>query len=339
MISQSQILAKALRGDTVESVHRGHLLIIDGDGNEIFRAGNPETVAFIRSSAKPFQVLPLLMSGGAERFGFLESEISLACASHSGEAMHTSLAAKMLAKIGLSESDLRCGSHTPFNEKVAADLIARGEKPNQLFNNCSGKHSAMLAQALTIGADIKTYDLADNPVQQRILDMIAIFTETPRDEIPVAVDGCCAPNFALSVAAMARAFVKLVFPPADFSAELREACRRVVTAMMNHPELVGGTDRLDTLLMNAARGHFISKIGAEGVWLCGVLPSPRWKRGLGIALKIEDGDDKRARPVVAVEILRQLGILSSESLSGISPMPVVNRRGEKVGEIVCEINL
>jgi L-asparaginase II len=138
---------------------------------------------------------------------------------------------------------------------------------------------------------------------------------------------------------MAKGFLKLVFPPGDFDAERREACRRVITAMMNYPELVGGTERLDTLLMTAARGRIISKIGAEGVWLCGVLPSPRWKKGLGIAMKIEDGDDKRARAVVSIEILRQLGIFEEKTLRDYSPLPIKNRRGEPVGRVEAGLNL
>jgi L-asparaginase II len=130
---------------------------------------------------------------------------------------------------------------------------------------------------------------------------------------------------------MAKGFLKLVFPPSEFDAELREACRRVCQAMMNYPELIGGTERLDTLLMQAARGKFISKIGAEGVWLCGVLPSEKYKKGLGIALKIDDGDDKRARAVISVEVLRQLGIFSAEKLKDYSPLLIKNRRGETVG--------
>ncbi len=336
---QSQILAKVIRGETVESIHRGSLFIIDGDGKEIVQIGDAETVAFIRSSAKPFQLLPFLMSGGAEKFGFLESEIALACASHSGERIHTVLAEKMLKKIGLSEADLRCGTHLPFNEARAEEMIRAGERPSQLHNNCSGKHAAMLAFALTIGADIKTYDKLENPIQQAILQTVADFCETPRNEIPLAVDGCCAPNFALSLRAMAKGFVKLVFPPEDFDGELREACRRIVTAMLNYPELIGGTERLDTLLMQAARGKFISKIGAEGVWLCGVLPNPKWKRGLGIALKIDDGDDKRARAAISVEVLRQLGIFEEKTLKDYSPLPIKNRRGEPVGRVEASFSI
>lgn len=331
---EAEILVRVIRGYITESVHRGHLLIIDGAGNEIVSLGNPETVCFIRSSAKPFQAIPFLLSGAAERFGFSDMEIALACASHSGEKIHVETAAKMLEKTGLSEADLRCGAHLPFDEKCAEEMIRNSEKPTQLHNNCSGKHAAMLAFAKHIGADIKTYEQNKNPIQQAILETISRFTETPPNEIPIAVDGCAAPNFALSIRAMAKGFVKLVFPPANFDEDLREACRKIITAMMNYPEFVGGSERLDTLLMNAARGRIISKIGAEGVWLCGVLPSPEFKKGLGIAMKIEDGDDKRARAVVAVEVLRQLGIFNSETLTNISPLPIKNRRGDLVGNVV-----
>lgn len=336
---KSEILAKVIRGETVESVHRGHLLIVDGLGNEIVNIGDAETVCFIRSSAKPFQAIPFLTSGAAERFGFLDKEIALACASHSGEEMHTTLAAKMLEKIGLSEADLRCGAHFPFSEKRAAEMMRNGETPTQLHNNCSGKHAAMLAFAKHTNADLATYEKIENPIQQKILEAVSIFTETPKDEIPLAVDGCCAPNFALSVRAMAKSFLKLVFPPKDFDEELREACRRIISAMLLYPELVGGTERLDTMLMQAARGKFISKIGAEGVWLCGVLPCEKYPKGLGISMKIEDGDDKRARAVISTEVLRQLGIFKAETLAEISPLPILNRRGDTVGKVVADLKI
>jgi L-asparaginase II len=158
----------------------------------------------------------------------------------------------------------------------------------------------------------------------------------PRGEIKIGIDGCAAPNFALPLIGMARSFARLVFPPADFDDELREACRRVVSAMMAHPEMIGGTERLDTLIMQALRGRMICKIGAEGVWIAGILPGPNFKRGLGIALKIEDGNDNRARAAVAVELLRQLNILDDTSykkLRGHSQLMIKNRRGDIVGEV------
>jgi L-asparaginase II len=339
---ESEILAKAIRGETVESVHRGHLIIVDGEGEIIAQLGNPETVTFWRSSAKPFQTLPFLLSGAAEHFGFTEKEIALACGSHSGEKFHVETAGKMLERADFTEEDLRCGAHSPFNEKIAEKMIRAGEKPTQLHNNCSGKHAAMLALARHIGADVKTYEQLENPVQQKILETFSIFTDVPKNEIKIGIDGCALPNFALPLSAMARAFAKLVCPPEDFSNEFREACLRIVSAMTNFPEMIGGTRRLDTLLMQAARGKIISKVGAEGVYLAGILPNEQWKTGLAIAFKIEDGDDQRARAVVAIELLRRFGILEAnndEKLREYSPMIIKNRRGDEVGKIVPDFDL
>ncbi len=336
---ESEILAKVIRGETVESIHRGHLIVVDGDGQTIFSLGNPEIVTFFRSSAKPFQTMPFLTSGAASAFGFSEKEIALACGSHSGEKMHVETVEQMLKKIGLSEADLHCGTHLPFNEKRAEEMIRTGEQPTQLHNNCSGKHSAMLAFAKHCGADLKTYDLLENPIQKAILQCVSDFTDIPPNEIKIGIDGCAVPNFAVPISAMAKSFARLVFQPQDFDAETREACQRIVLAMMNYAEMIGGTERLDTMIMETRRGQIISKVGADGVYVAGILPSPKWKTGLGIAFKIEDGDDKRARPVVAVELLRQLEILDTESLKDISPMAITNRRGELVGEIVPSFKL
>jgi L-asparaginase II len=169
------------------------------------------------------------------------------------------------------------------------------------------------------------------------LECISKFTDVPKSEIKLGVDGCAAPNFALPISGMANSFSRLVFPPKSFDGETREACRKVVTAMINYPEIIGGTGRLDTEIMQAAQGKVISKVGAEGVYLAGVLPCERWKTGLGIAFKVEDGDDKRARPVVAVELLRQLGVLNGSDLDEISPMKIYNRRRDIVGKVVAEI--
>lgn len=330
----SKILAKVIRGTTVESVHRGHLIAIDGVGRVIVSAGDPKTVTFFRSAAKPFQAIPFITSGAADTFGFSEEEIALACASHSGEPRHVRIAQLMLDRCGLTESHLRCGAHLPFNEKESERMLRAGEFPTQLHNNCSGKHAAMLAFAKHIDADLPTYDSFDHPIQQSILKTVAAFAEMAEKKISLAVDGCAAPNFALPVSAMARSFLNLVSPPDSFHNEVRSAAARVVSAMTKFPELIGGTDRLDTMLMQAAEGRIISKVGADGVWLCGVLPCEKHPSGAAIALKIEDGDDKRARPVVAAEILRQFGILLKEDLADLSPMPIKNRRGDVVGSVV-----
>jgi len=333
-----EILAKVIRGETVESIHRGHLIVIDGDGETIASIGDPATVTFFRSSSKAFQAIPFITSGAAEAFGFTDDEIALAVASHSGEPMHVEIAARMLEKIGLRESDLKCSAHLPFNEAEAERMMRSGEKPTQLHNNCSGKHAAMLAFAKHIDAGIADYESTDNRIQKRILRCVADLAEISEDQIAIGIDGCSAPNFALPVSAMVRSFANLI-RPAKFPEAVQNACSRIVSAMLEYPELIGGTTRLDTMLMQAAPARLISKVGADGVWLCGVLPCDLWPKGLAIALKVEDGDDHRARPVIAVEVLRQLGGLSASDLPDLSPMPIKNRRGVIVGTVQAQFRI
>jgi L-asparaginase II len=332
----SKIVAKVIRGETVESVHRGHFVVVDGNGEIVSAIGDPKAVTFFRSASKPFQAMPFITSGAADVFGFSEEEIALACASHSGEQRHVRIAQLMIERIGLTEAHLHCGAHLPFYEKEAERMQRAGEYPTQFHNNCSGKHAAMLAFAKHIEADINTYESPENPVQRAIVESIATLSGVPVNKIKIGIDGCAAPNFAVSMHAMARSFANLV-NPGNLDPVLASACERIASAMVKFPELIGGTERLDTMLMQAANGAIVSKVGADGVWLCGVLPSKRFLTGLGIALKIEDGNDHRARPVVAVEALKQLGILSPDDLPELSPMLLKNRRGDIVGKVVAAI--
>ena len=165
----------------------------------------------------------------------------------------------------------------------------------------------------------------------------------PLEDIAVGIDGCAAPIFGVSIRAMALGYARLVSPPSSFDNATRDACKRIVHVMTAYPQLIGGTsERLDTEIMRAAPGSIISKVGAEGVYTAGVLPSERWPNGLGLAIKIEDGDDKRARPTVVVESLRQLGVLFDKSLDAVARyafFPVTNRRGDVVGEIRAGFDL
>ena len=332
-------MAQVVRGETVESIHRGHLIVADGAGKTLYSLGNPETVTFWRSSAKAFQAIPFLTGGAAGAFGYTAREIALACGSHSGEAMHTETAREMLAKINLDESDLRCGAHLPFDEKRHAEMQKSGEKPTQIHNNCSGKHAAMLAFCRHANFDLKTYEQLEHPLQAAILECVAEFTGVPAGAIKIGIDGCAAPNFAVPVSAMAKAFARLVAPPPDFDAATKAACQTIVSAMLDFPEMIGGTNRLDTMLMRAGGGALISKIGAEGVYSAAVLPSEKYPKGLGIALKIEDAADQRARAVVLIELLRRLEIFDAETLKEYSPLPVKNRRGDWVGETRASFEL
>jgi L-asparaginase II len=336
-------LVEVWRGPIVESRHRGHLVAVDGLGQTIASLGSPQTVTYVRSSGKPFQALPVIVSGAADRFGFSEQEVAIACGSHSGEAIHTDTVRSMLGKIGLDESALKCGVHEPFSAEVARALARDQRQPNVLQNNCSGKHAAMLALALHLGAPTASYDDPQHPVQQSIAKMVSDFADIPLDQIAFGVDGCGAPVFGIPVRAMALMYARLVSPPDTFAPAIHDACRRIVKAMIDFPEMVGGAkDRLDTELIKAGSGRLISKIGAEGVYTIGVLPAEEWPKGLGLALKIEDGDDHRARPPAVIEALRQLNVLSErelENLVSYARTVIKNRRGEAVGEVRAAFKL
>jgi L-asparaginase II len=335
-------LVEVTRGSITESRHHGHVVAVDGDGRMIAQLGAPEIVTYLRSSAKPLQAIPLVSTGAADRFGFTPQEIAVACGSHSGEPPHEETVAAMLAKIGLDAGALKCGVHEPFGKEAALELRERGEKPRVLQNNCSGKHTGMIALALHLGGAPETYDEPDNPAQRAIAQTIAQFSGVPAGEIAVGIDGCGVPVFGVSVRAMALTFARLVAPPDSFDSQTRAAAARIVAAMRAYPELVGGMrQRLDTELMRAA-GGVISKVGAEGVYTAGVEPSARWPRGLGLALKIEDGEDKRARPTVVIESLKQLGVLDDDALERLAryaKFVLRNHRGDEVGEVHAAFEL
>ena len=336
-------LVEVWRGPIIESVHRGHLAAVNGSGETVAELGSPGMVTYFRSSSKVFQAIPVVASGAADRFGFTEKEIALACGSHSGEPMHVETARAMLEKIGMDESALRCGAHEPFSVEVARELIRRGQEPSPLQNNCSGKHAAMLGLAKHLGAPAASYDQWGHPVQQAVAKVISEFCDMPIDELKIGVDGCGVPVFGLPVRSMALGYARLISPDGRFDSATSDACRRIVNAMINFPEMIGGSkDRLDTELIKAGRGRLVSKIGAEGVYTVGVLPSAEWPKGLGLALKIDDGDDRRARPPAVIDALKQLNVLADNDLAALSdyvPIPITNRRGERVGEVRAAFSL
>src|SRR6266542_1228653 len=212
----AETLVEVTRGRITESRHRGHVVAVEPDGNIVASLGSPGTVTYLRSSAKPHQAIPLVASGAADHFGFTEQEIALACASHSGEEIHTTIAASMLQKVGLEPSALKCGTHEPFAAEVARHLREEGAAPNVLQNNCSGKHAGMLALARFLGAPIESYDDPKSPVQQAISTVISQFSGVPSREIALGVDGCGVPVFGVSVEGMALMFARLASPPSGF---------------------------------------------------------------------------------------------------------------------------
>jgi len=331
-------LVQVTRGPMVESVHRGFVAVLDADGRTVAGVGDASTRTWYRSAAKPFQTIAMVASGAADHFNLTPREIAVLTASHNGEQIHLDAVSSILQKAGLSQADLLCGTHMPYDEASAERLRAEGRQPGALHNNCSGKHSGMLAFAKFLGEPTANYIDPQHPIQRRIREVLARFAEVSADDLAAAIDGCSAPVFGVDVAAMARSFARLVKArDVGLEPELAAAAERVVDSMVTYPEMIGASrDILDTDLMRAARGQIVSKVGAEGVQLLGVRPGPRYPKGLGIAIKLEDGDSRRARDPVVIETLRQLGLLDEGQLAELSSYAratVSNHRKIEVGEV------
>ena len=343
----AQPLFEVTRGRIVESVHYGSIAVVDSNGKLISSHGDPNAVAFLRSSAKPFQAIPFVEHGGVEHFGFTQAELSISCASHEGSDLHVQTVAAMQKKIGLDEDQLQCGTHMPSDTDAFKSLVINAQQPGPNRNNCSGKHTAMLAHAKMRGLSLDNYLDIDHPIQQDILACFADLCQVPVKEIELGIDGCSAPNFAVPLYNAALGLARLC-DPRELSEARAVACRNITAAMTTHPEMVSGYGEFDEQLMRVGEGMIVCKRGAEGYQIIGLLPgmlrpdSP----GVGIALKVLDGDassmgsdlasSNRVRPAVALEILRQLGAISSQQEQALAEFgpgkPVKNLRGIVTGQ-------
>ncbi|MDQ6709065.1 MAG: asparaginase [Candidatus Dormibacteraeota bacterium] len=284
------------RGGIREATHAGHLAAVDASGRVRHQLGEPQTLTYFRSCAKPFQTIAGLRSEIVPRYGLTPEHIGLMSASHNGEPRHLAIVRDLLGHAGLEESALRCGAHWPYYEPAATEARRQMAEPLAVFNNCSGKHAGMLAAAHSVSASLDTYLELDHPVQRQVRATLAEFTGVSPDEIRFGIDGCSAPNAAVPLAAMARAFATLVTSRDDYA-------RAVVDAMTGDPYLIGGTDRFDTALMEATGGRLLAKGGAAGAHC-----TADRRSGQGLALKFESGDGTWTA-VAVVAVLQQLGWL------------------------------
>ncbi len=340
-------LFELTRGRIVESIHYGAIAVVNSHGLLLFSHGDPQTVAFLRSSAKPFQALPFFERGGPRAFNLTVKEQALICASHEGSDEHVQVAADIQAKTGVKESDLQCGVHMPGDAAAYKALIARGEKPTANRNNCSGKHSGMLAHAKMRNLPLDTYLDIHHPIQQDILEAFAGMCNYPREKVEIGIDGCSAPNFAAPLYNAALAFAR-VCDPHDLPQKRAQALNEITTAMTTHPEMISGRGEFDCRLMQVGKGRIICKRGAEGYQAIGLKPGVlgAGSPGIGITFKVSDGDLlfrtinieplNRVRPAVTLEILRQIGALNEEQLKDLAEfgpvLPIKNHRSLIVGE-------
>lgn len=326
------------RGAATESWHLGAAAATTPDGGLVAGLGDPLLATFLRSAAKPFQALPLLESGGRERFDLAAADIALICASHAGTEAHVRRAAALLERGGFGPEDVQCGAHPPYDEESRRSLLERGESPGALHNNCSGKHAGMLLACRQLGLPTDDYLDPHHPLQQRILSALAELCGLEADQIGIGVDGCSAPCFHLPLAAAARGYAVLAAPDAvPLDDCRRRALATIVDAMTGVAAMVSGPGRFTTRLMEVSGGRLLGKEGAEGVYAVAI----RGPVALGLALKVADGGE-RCRDGVVLEALRQLGVLSGaelEELAGFYRPELRNHAGRVVGRIVPELEL
>lgn len=313
------------RGDLIESRHQIAVVVTDATGIVVASAGRYEEPVFWRSTAKPFQLWPLVSRGGVGHYGLTDRHLALACGSHNAEPMHREVAADWLALIGAAVSDLACGGHPSLSPRVAEAMIRDGTEPTPLWSNCSGKHAAMLALAGLEGWPRAGYQQIEHPVQRTVADSVSRWADLGVDELAWGVDGCAAAAVATPLRHLASAWARL-------GTSDDPALARIRAAMMAHPELVAGTGRLDTIVMQGWSGKILVKVGAEGVFAA-ALPT----LGLGVALKVADGD-LRAAGIALAAVLEQVVTQSAPtehwSFDVLAPWrapSIRNTRGEITG--------
>ncbi|MEB3329059.1 MAG: asparaginase [Candidatus Sericytochromatia bacterium] len=321
-------LALVTRSGEVESIHAGHLVVVTAEGRVLVSRGDPDTAVWVRSSVKPLQVLPLLLSGAADALALAPETLAVAQASHSGTDRHRAVVQALMTRAGLPLSALRCGRHTPYDEATAHALIRAGAVPDTLRCNCSGKHAAMLVVCQHLGWDLAGYRDPDHPLQRWIRDLLAAAAGVPSHAVGVGVDGCGAPVWRLSVRGLAQAYAR-VASGRGLNDDVAAAAARALEAFARHPELVAGPGRLDTALVGAGAGRLVAKIGGEavhaGAWLG---EGPAW------ALKVTDGGKRAIGPALARALtLAGCPLPPSPGLAGHLAPEVINNLGARVGEV------
>ncbi len=328
-IARSPLTVEVTRGPIVESRHQVIAAIADADGRLLRAFGPVDTPVYLRSAIKPLQALPLIETGAADAYNVTEKELSLACASHTGEPLHVEAVTEWLSRLGLGIEALECGSHWPSYDAAARALAARGETPTAAHNNCSGKHTGLLCAARHMKEPLKGYIGLDHPVQQRIVRVLEDFTGLDLAKAPVGIDGCSIPTVAIPLDRAATAIARFA-DPSKLPTERAAACHRLQKAIAAYPEMIAGSERLCTALNRAAKGRVIAKVGAEAVYLA-ALP----EAGIGIALKALDGTT-RAAEVALGALLDEFGALDADMHKAIDRFvqpELRNRNNMRVGEL------
>lgn len=335
-MSIDPVLVEVLRGGTVESFHRGALAIVDADGAVHTAIGDVDRPIFPRSAVKVLQALPLVASGAAERWGLTDEELALACASHNGEPAHATTSASMLAKAGVDVAALECGAHWPYLDTAVREMAAAGQVPSALHNNCSGKHAGfvclgcMMAEGGDRRAFLSGYVKPDHPVMREVTAALEAATGASLANAPRGTDGCSIPTYGIPLRRLALAFARVATGTGLADGHAR-AAKRLREAVANAPFMVAGTGRFDTRVMERLGERVFCKVGAEGVF-CAALP----ELGLGVAIKMDDGNTARACESVMAAVIAALVRMDDGErafVRGLADAPMRNWNGIEVGRI------
>lgn len=310
--SSNPILVENIRGEVVESFHRGSFCVVDERGDVLWSEGDIQQVSFPRSALKYFQHIPFLLSGGFDAMGFTSKELAIMCASHNGEDVHLDVVNTVLHRISLNSDYLKCGAQQPTLKKDFLALVKADKEPSCMHNNCSGKHAGFLAYCVHEKLNLADYLSPSHPLHQQIKNITALFYETDESSLALGVDGCSAPIFGMPLINQALAYKNLVSPMPWKDSKLTDACNRIVEAVTQYPLLVAGSKRYCTDLMEVTKGRIVGKTGADGVY-CLAIPHKKW----GIAIKIDDGK-MGPQYQVAQEILTKLNLITTEEAAQLS---------------------
>jgi len=330
------IMVEVLRGTALESAHRGALAVVDAGGRSVLSLGDIERPVFPRSAVKVLQALPLVASGAADTLALTDEELALACASHNGEPEHVRTAAGMLAKAGLDADALECGAHWPGYDVATRALAAQGEQPGALHNNCSGKHAGFLCLACArhgaagLRGFARGYVNPEHAVMREVSAALQAATDFDLSAAPRGTDGCSIPTFAIPLRHLALGFAR-VATGRGLASEHAQASKRLREAVAKAPFMVAGTGRFDTRVMERLRERVFCKVGAEGVY-CAALPG----QGLGVAIKVDDGNNARAAEVVMAAVIEALVPLQADEpalLRSLSEPTLRNWNGIEVGRL------
>ena len=313
------------RGGTLECRHAGAVAVVDTHGRLLAQAGDPHWMTFTRSTLKALQALPFMEAGGPRHFGFGSRDVAMLCASHSGEPMHVAQVQHILDQAGVSYKKLQCGCHVPYFVELGVGPAP--EHYDERHHNCSGKHAGFLAYCVQHGLSLDDYLDPDHPLQLAIRRDVARAAGLAPEALKAGIDGCSAPNYAMPLSSLARAYARLASGEQD--GEFGASFAQLAQAMTAHPDLVSGTGRNDQAFMQAGRGDWVTKVGADGVQAIASR-----SRGQAIAIKIGDGS-KTALFAASIAALDQLGWLDAQQREELRPWReevIANWRGTLVGE-------